>query len=139
MTETIYVGHKPGIYKPYKTIGGWVVNYLDSTNTLRGVDGGKLYPHRQNAYARSKKLNTSLERALEKTGMAEATYYGGEYIANVEDDQGEFGDQFTLTFRKGEMPPFETKFFSSLEELKDYVFQTINQPLSWHKVTPEEI
>jgi hypothetical protein len=57
---TIFVGHKPGTYKPYNTIGGWAVMYLDENGNSRNVDGGKVYPHRQNAYNRSKVLNESI-------------------------------------------------------------------------------
>ena len=61
MAETIFVGDEPGTYKAYKTIGGWKLMFLDENGNSRGVDGDKLYPSRQNAYKRSKKLNDSLE------------------------------------------------------------------------------
>ncbi len=57
MAETLYPGHRPGTYKPYKTIGGWKVMYLDEHGNLRVADGDKLYPSRQNAYKCSKRLN----------------------------------------------------------------------------------
>lgn len=136
MAETIYVEHRPGTYKAYKTIGGWTVNYLGVNNTLRSVDGGKIHKKRQNAYAKAKRLNDRLKCVLESTGMAEAEY-GSGYIANVQNNQGEFGDQYSLTFRDGEMPPFETTFFNDLETLEHYVFEVLHEPLNWHKVEGE--
>lgn len=64
MSETIFVGHKPGTYKPYKTVGGWKVMYLDEQGNSRPADGDKLYAHRQNAYARAKVLNESIGDGL---------------------------------------------------------------------------
>ncbi len=137
MSITIYP-QTPGKYHVWKTVGGYVVVFIVDRTTMRHVDGGKIYKDRQNAYRRAKRLNTALKRALEKTGMAEAEY-GSGYIANVQDEQGEFGDKFSLTFRNGGISPFETHFFDTLEELEQYVYETLYQPLNWHKVVPEEV
>jgi hypothetical protein len=140
MTEqvTIYPDATPGTYKAYKTIGGWVVNFVEDRNTIRPTDGGRVHKNRQNAYARVERLNHPVKHALKKHGMAEAEYLDG-YIANAQDEQGEYGDQYSLTLRQGEMPPFETKFFASVEELEEYAKSELPQPLTWRAIKPEEI
>lgn len=60
MSDTIFVGHKPGTYKAYQTIGGWKIQFLDENGNIRSADGDKLYPSRQNAYYRAKILNESI-------------------------------------------------------------------------------
>ena len=136
-STTIYT-QEPGKYHVQKTIGGWVVIYIIDRYHAVNADGSRLHKSRQNAYAKAQRLNDALKRAIAKTGMAEAVY-SGDYIANVESEQGEFADQYSLTLRKGMMPPFETKFFHSLDDLEQYARETLPQPLAWHKVTPEEI
>lgn len=62
MNETIYPAKYYPIYKPYKTIGGWIVLYLTDRYTARNVDGGKVHKSRQNAYAKAKRLNDGLPK-----------------------------------------------------------------------------
>lgn len=65
MAETIFVGHTPGTYKVYNTIGGWSIMYLQLDGNSRNVDGGKVYKHRQNAYRQCKHLNKEMENCRE--------------------------------------------------------------------------
>ncbi len=130
-------------YIVQKTIGGWVVCWLNEDRSIRNIDGGKVHKSRQNAYHRAKRLNGALKLALEKYDMAEAEY-GSGYIANVTEgdypgDYQEYKHQYSLTLRQGMMPPFETRFFDSLEELEQHTKSTLPQPLNWHVVKPEEI
>lgn len=60
MAGTIFVDHQPGTYKVYKTVGGWSILFLDLQGNSRNIDGNHVYPSRQNAYARCKKLNDRL-------------------------------------------------------------------------------
>lgn len=60
MTDTIYT-QKPGKYHAQKTVGGWVVVFIDDRHNMRNVDGGKVHANRQNAYAKAKRLNKSLQ------------------------------------------------------------------------------
>lgn len=141
MNATINTG-KVNSYIVQKTVGGYVVAFLNADRSIRNVDGGKVHENRQNAYAKAKRLNDALKRALAKTGMAEAEYSGG-YIANAQAESGFDADdqpyEYTLTFRDGEMPPFETKFFGTFDELEQYTKNVLPQPLNWHKVVPEQI
>lgn len=59
MPETIYT-QTPGRYHVQQTIGGWVVVFIEDRHNLRNVDGGRVYPYRQGAYRRCKKLNDTL-------------------------------------------------------------------------------
>src|SRR5258708_1887824 len=103
MTEqvTIYPDATPGTYKAYKTVGGWVVNYVVDHNTIRPVDGGKVHKKRQNAYAKADRLNHPIKYALKKARMVEAEYGGGDYIANAQKEEGFDADdlpyEYTLT------------------------------------------
>lgn len=60
MADTFYPAEYYPIYKAWKTIGGWVVVYLQDSTTMRNVDGGKLHKSRQNAYAKARRLNDSI-------------------------------------------------------------------------------
>lgn len=59
MNETINTG-EVNSYIVQKTIGGWVVCYLNADRSIRNVDGGKVHKSRQNAYAKAKRLNERL-------------------------------------------------------------------------------
>jgi hypothetical protein len=74
MPETYYVGHEPETYKIYKTIGGWVVKYLDERNNISDAPGQSLYTHRQNAYRRAKQLNDALKIKEEPSDRKEWVY-----------------------------------------------------------------
>ena len=50
---------KPG-YRAQKTVGGWVVIFVNEDRSTRNVDGGKLHKNRQNAYKKAKRLNDGL-------------------------------------------------------------------------------
>lgn len=56
MPETIFT-QEPGKYHIQNTAGGWVVVFIVDRNTMRQVDGGKIYPQRTNAYRRARQLN----------------------------------------------------------------------------------
>lgn len=56
MSETIYT-QEVGKYHVQKTVGGWTVVYISDRNTARPVDSSRIYPSRQNAYARARQLN----------------------------------------------------------------------------------
>src|SRR5258706_16269462 len=87
MNATINTG-KVNSYIVQKTVGGYVVAFLNADRSIRNVDGGKVHENRQNAYAKAKRLNDALKRALDKTGMAEAEYGSGDYIANAQKEEG---------------------------------------------------
>src|SRR5258707_1959281 len=59
-TVTIYAAKYYPIYKVYKVIGGWTINYLSDRYTSRPVDGSKVYKSRQNAYAKAARLNETI-------------------------------------------------------------------------------
>ncbi len=54
--QTINRG-KVNSYIVQKTVGGWVVVYLNEDRSIRNVDGGHVHKSRQNAYAKAKRLN----------------------------------------------------------------------------------
>src|SRR5260370_10775127 len=103
MNETIYT-QESGKYHVQKTVGGYVVVFIEDRNTARNVDGGKVHKSRQNAWAKADQLNHPIKHALKKCGMAEAEY-GSGYIANVTEgdypgDYLEYRHQFSLTLRQ---------------------------------------
>lgn len=59
VSETIYP-QTPGRYHVWQTVGGWVVVFIEDRHHMRNVDGGRVYPYRQGAYRRCKKLNDAL-------------------------------------------------------------------------------
>jgi hypothetical protein len=60
MAETIFT-QAPGQYHVQKTVGGWVVVFVEDRHNIRSVDGGKVHANRQNAYAKAYRLNASLQ------------------------------------------------------------------------------
>jgi hypothetical protein len=58
--RTIYT-QEPGKYRAQKTVGGWVVIFVNEDRSTRNVDGGKLHKNRQNAYKKAKRLNDNLK------------------------------------------------------------------------------
>ena len=58
--DTIYPAKYYPIYQPYKTVGGWVVMFVEDRCHARNVDGGKIHAKRQNAYAKAKRLNETI-------------------------------------------------------------------------------
>jgi hypothetical protein len=134
MADTIFVNHTPNTYKAYKTIGGWSIMFLDHQGNSRNVDGGKVYPNRQNAYARVKRLNHPIKHAIKKTGMCEADWDG--YIALViGEDEG-----FSLHIQQGGMPPHYSKGFKTIEdvevEMRDHSFFPVD--VIWKAINPED-
>ena len=73
MNETIYT-QEPGKYHVQKTVGGYVVVFIEDEHTMRQVDGGKVYPSRQNAYAAAKRLNSN------KTWLVQRVSYDGKEV-----------------------------------------------------------
>lgn len=64
-TKTIFVGHKPGMFKAYygltnKNETGWHVAFLDDAGIISYPDGEEVYAYRQGAYRRAKQLNALL-------------------------------------------------------------------------------
>lgn len=57
MTQVTINTGKVNSYIVQKTIGGWVVCWLNEDRSIRSVDGGKVHKSRQNAYAKAKRLN----------------------------------------------------------------------------------
>ncbi len=51
---------EPGKYHAQKTVGGWVVVFVNEDRSIRNVDGGKLHKNRQNAYVKAKYLNDAI-------------------------------------------------------------------------------
>lgn len=51
------------MYKVHRISEGWVILYHEG-DTSRPVDGGHVYPHKQNAYRRCKKMNKVLEEYI---------------------------------------------------------------------------
>ncbi len=60
MAETIYT-QTPGKYHVQKTVGGYVVVFIEDRHNMRNVDGGKVHAKRQNAYAKAQRLNAGLQ------------------------------------------------------------------------------
>src|SRR5947207_12506703 len=71
MTETIYT-QEPGRYHVQKTVGGYVVIYIEDRHTMRSVDGGKVHANRQNAYAKASRLNDAMLKTVEEAAQAKA-------------------------------------------------------------------
>jgi len=133
MSETIYT-QKPGKYHVQKTVGGWVVVYVQDEHTSRNVDGGRIHESRQNAYAKAKRLNDRLKNILAATGMAEAYFDGYTAGVNVEDEG------YSLYIQKEGMPPHFAMDFNTLEEVEQEMRDSFfPQPINWHKVKPEQI
>lgn len=139
MSETIFVGHEPNTYKAYKTVGGWAIMFLDTNGNTRNVDGGKVYPNRQNAYARVRRLNHPIAHALKKTGVCEA-YWDGKTISAREDENERLEDVVVLSISEGAMPPYFQQDFASVEEVERYILNETAFPLyiDWRKVDPEQ-
>lgn len=137
MAETIFVNHIPNTYKAYKTIGGWSIMFLDGKGNTRNVDGGKIYPNRQNAYARVKRLNHPIAHAIKKTGMCEA-YFDG-YTATVCDENSD-GSGFSLNIQKEGMPSHYPKGFATIEdietEMRDHSFFPVS--VEWKAVKEDD-
>jgi hypothetical protein len=57
---TIYPAKHYPIYKVWQTVGGWVVVFIEDHYNYRDIDGGKVHKNRQNAYAKAKRLNKTL-------------------------------------------------------------------------------
>lgn len=78
----------------------------------------------------------TLQKALQETGIAQVEYDG--YTATVMDEQGEFGDQFSLAIQKEAMPPHFSKLYSSVAEVEKAMKST-NAPelIEWVSVEPE--
>lgn len=139
MTETIFVNHTPDTYKAYKTIGGWGITFLDRNGQSRQVDGGKVYPNRQNAYARVKSLNHPIEKALNKTGKCEA-YWDGKEIVVREDENEDMDRVFNLSISNGAMPPYYSQDFKTVEEAEIEIRDNSHIPLyiDWKAVKDDE-
>jgi hypothetical protein len=144
MAETIFVNHIPNTYKAYHGLDnngkvGWYVMFLDSKGQSRPVDGGKIYPHRQNAYARVKRLNHPVKHAIKKTGACEA-YYDGYTLSVCEGEDDETGkDVYTLSVQVGYMPPHFQQDFKTVEEAEEEIRDRSAMPLylDWTSVDPE--
>lgn len=67
--QTYFPGHEPGTYRPYKTIGGWVISYLDHNNEIHPASSREEpYKHRQSAARRAKQLNDELNEKKRRPG-----------------------------------------------------------------------
>ncbi|SRR6266568_1464623 len=140
MAETIYPAPYYPIYKPYKTIGGWVVYYLSDRYTMRNVDGGKLHKNRQNAYAKAKRLNKSLPQPLDTVlhGADVAEYEFDNYIIAVGDRSYKGEEGYNLTVAKEALPPHINKDFNTLEEVEEYLNGTLGYTKGARKWTATE-
>lgn len=133
---TIFVNHTPNTYKAYKTIGGWTIMFLDDQGNTRNVDGGKIYPNRQNAYARVKRLNHPIAHKIGKTGVVEA-YYNGYTVSVREDENEACQDIYVLSIGKEGMPPHYQRDFATVEEAEVEIRDHSHIPLyiDWKPVT----
>lgn len=138
MTETIFVGHKPDTYKAYKTVGGWSIMFLDRNGNTRNADMSKVYPNRQNAYARVKRLNHPVQHAIKKTGCCEA-YHDGYTIVVRENESG-YKTVYTLYVKVGDMPPHSEQDFDTVEQVEDEIRDRSAFPLylDWKAVKMDE-
>lgn len=138
MADTIFVGHKPGTYEHYKTIGGWGVMFLDKDGNTRNADGGKIYAKRQNAWARKDRLNHPIKYAIKKTGICEALW--DRYTLVVRENEDEDGkDIVTLYAKIGDMPPHWERDFKTVEDVEAHLLDDSQFPLylDWKKVETE--
>lgn len=137
--ETIYVGHMPNTYKAYKTIGGWVINFLDRENNLRPADGGKIYKSSTNAYTRVARLNHPIRHALKKkTGICEAWW--DRYTLVVREDENErFEAVFNLSISVEAMPPHYSQDFPTVDAVEEELRERSQMPLylDWTAVKTE--
>jgi len=80
LQRTIFT-QEPGKYHAQKTVGGWVVVFIQDSHNVRNVDGGKVHESRQNAYAKAKRLNDYAEaqRLLEVYREYAAKVRGPDY------------------------------------------------------------
>lgn len=138
MAETIFVNHTPNTYKAYKTVGGWSIMFLDDKGNTRNVDGGKVYPSRQNAYARVRRLNHPIQHAIKKTGCCEALW--DRYTLVVRENEVDNRDVCTLYVKVGDMPPHFEQDFDSVEDVEKHLREDsqFSLYLDWHKVDFEE-
>ena len=133
MNETIYT-QEPGKYHVQKTVGGYVVVFIENENTSRNVDGGKVHKNRQNAYKKADRLNHPIKYALKKTGMAAADFDG--YTVGVNEEQ----EGYSLYIQKEAMPPhFSTECATLAEVEKEMEESFFPKTVHWYKVNPEEI
>jgi hypothetical protein len=116
MAETIFVGHQPGTYKVYKTIGGYAIMFLDHDGNSRNVDGNQIYEHRQNAYRRAKQLN-QIERVQQGLKEVEASWWAGPYKT------GKGTGKYYIHPNKHEPTQDAMLGFASLDALEEWIEQ----------------
>lgn len=136
-TQTINLG-KVNSYIVQKTIGGWVVCWLNEDRSIRNVDGGKVHKSRQNAYAKAYRLNHRLELLLKKYDAAYVEYDG--YTATVGESVDPTTPGYTLSIQKEALPPHFYATYETLAEVEQEIQAThCPQPIRWQAVKPEDL
>lgn len=131
---TVYT-QEPG-YRIWKTVGGWVVVYIEDAHTYHTVDGGKVHTCRKNAYARAMRLNRRLSHILSKWGRAESSF--DNYTVCV--SEGYIPGTYEISVQKEALPPHYLHTCASYVELEQEIRElAFPQPITWRRVRPETL
>lgn len=137
MSTTIFANHTPNTHKVYYGLGengksGWYIMFLDSQGNSRNAKGGKIYTHRQNAHRDCEKLNHPVKHVLSKAhAIAAEAYWDEKTLTVTPSDEG-----YTLSIQVGQMPPYYSQDFKTIEEAEEEIRDRSHFPLylNWEAV-----